>query len=162
MRFFPLFFRLVHRNCLIFGLSTNWSLRPQESRSFVRTSVRSCVTLFLGNRSLLFYETLQLARACKREKNFPIAFLIIFTVFAILVKKWPKLAFLAFLPKITKNIGFTPVFSRTAHQNFLIFCLKHSLWSLKIITFSLFGENFKNSPFWPKLTQIFGSKIFFP
>ena len=90
MRFFPLFFRLVHQNCLIFGLSTNWSLRPQESRLSVRSSVRSSVTLFLGNRSLLFSETLQLVRACKFEKNVPSAFLIIFTVLAILAKNWSK------------------------------------------------------------------------
>ena len=38
-------------------------------RSFVRPSVRSSVTLFLGNRSLLCYETLQLVRACRCEKN---------------------------------------------------------------------------------------------
>ena len=58
-----------------------------------------------------------------------------------------------FWPKMTKMEVFA-FFSRTAHQNFLIFGSKHSHWSLKIITFSLFGENFKNSPFWPKLTQI--------
>ena len=50
------------------------------------------VTLFLGNRSLLFSETLQLVRACKHEKNVPRSFLIIFTVLAILTKKWSKLA----------------------------------------------------------------------
>ena len=44
--------------------------------------------------------------------------------------------------------------SRTTHRNFLIFCSKHSLCSRKIITFSLFGGNFKNEPVWPKLTQI--------
>ena len=54
-------------------------------RSYVRTSV----TLFLGNRSLLFSETLQLVRACKCEKNVSSAFLIIFT---ILAKNWSKLA----------------------------------------------------------------------
>ena len=36
-----------------------------------------------------FSETLQLFRACKREKNVPSAFLIIL---AILAKNWPKLA----------------------------------------------------------------------
>ena len=69
--------------------------------------------------------------------------MIIFTVLAILAKNCPKWPFLAF-------------FSRTAHQNFLIFCSKHSLWSLKIITFSLCGENLKNSPFWPNLTKLAG------
>ena len=76
----------------IFGLSTNWSLRPSESRLSVRTSVCPSAALFLGNRSLLFSETLLLVRACKREKNVPSAFLIIFTVLAILAKNWSKLA----------------------------------------------------------------------
>ena len=96
---FQLFFRLVHQNVLIFGLSTNWSLRPQESRSSVRPSVRSCVTLFLGNRSLIFYETLQLVRACRCEKNVPSAFLKILTVFAILAKNCPKWPFFG-VPKM--------------------------------------------------------------
>ena len=61
-------------------------------RSYVRSSVRLSVTLFLGNRSLLFSETLQLVRDCKCEKNVPSAFLIIFTVLAILAKNWSKLA----------------------------------------------------------------------
>ena len=64
-----------------------------DLRSHVCPFVRSSVTLFLGNRSLLFSETLQLVRACKQEKNVPSAFLIIFTVSAILAKNWPKLAF---------------------------------------------------------------------
>ena len=59
-------------------------------RTYVRTYVRSSVTLFLGNRSLLFYETLQLVRACRCEKNVPSAFLKIFTVLAILAKNCPK------------------------------------------------------------------------
>ena len=63
------------------GLSTK-SLRPQESC----LSVRPYATLFLGNRSLLFSETLQLVRACRCEKNVPSAFLIIFTVLVILLK----------------------------------------------------------------------------
>ena len=49
-------------------------------------------TLFLGIRSLLFSETLQLVRACRCEKNVPSAFLKIFTVLAILAKNWLKLA----------------------------------------------------------------------
>ena len=44
------------------------------------------MTLFLGNHSLLFSETLRLVRACKREKNVPSAFLIFFTTLAILAK----------------------------------------------------------------------------
>ena len=55
--------------------------------------------------------------------------------------------------KMTKMEVFC-IFSRTTHQNFLIFCSKHSLWSRNIIMSSLFGGNFKNDPFWPKLTQI--------
>ena len=57
--------------------------------SFVRPSVRSLVTQFLENRSLLFSESLQLVRAFKRKKNVPSAFLIIFTLLAILAKNWP-------------------------------------------------------------------------
>ena len=60
-----------------FGLSTK-SLETlggvASVRSSVRTSVRLCVTLFLRNRALLFSETLQLVRACKREKNVPSSF----------------------------------------------------------------------------------------
>ena len=63
--------------------------RPKDSRPCVRPYMRTYVTLLLENRSLLFSETLQLVRACKREKNVPNAFLIIFTVLA---KNWPKLA----------------------------------------------------------------------
>ena len=63
--------------------------------AFVRPSIRSSVTLFLGNRSLLFYETLQLVRACRCKKNVPSAFLKIFTVLAILAKNCPKWPFLA-------------------------------------------------------------------
>ena len=48
---------------------------------------------------------------------------------------------------------FFAFFSRPMHQNFLIFCSKHSLWSRKIHTFSLFGGNLKMALFgqnWPK------------
>ena len=92
MRFFPFFFRLVHRNCLIFGLSTKSleTLGVTSVRPYVRSFVRSLVTRFLGNHSLLFSETLQLVRACKCEKNVPSAFLIIFTILAILAKNWSK------------------------------------------------------------------------
>ena len=41
----------------------------------MRPYVRASVTLLLENRSLLFSETLQLVRVCKREKNVPSAFL---------------------------------------------------------------------------------------
>ena len=144
--------RILAKNCskLAFWAlnNQNWRFlvsRPTgrwDLRSHVCSSVRSYATLFLGNRSLLFSETLQWVRACRCEKNVPSAFLIIFTC-----PKWP------FLPKWPKMEVFC-IFSRTAHQNFLIFCSKHSLWSRKLITFSLFGGNFKNDPVWPKLTQI--------
>ena len=74
----------------IFGLSTK-SLETLGVTS-VRTSVRTSVTRFLGNRSLLFSETLQLVRAFRCEKNVPSAFLKIFTVLAILAKNWSKWA----------------------------------------------------------------------
>ena len=70
-----------------------WDLRIRLCPS-VRAYVRSRGTLFLGNRSLLFSETLHILRACKHQKNVPRAFLIIFTVLAILAKKWSKLAIL--------------------------------------------------------------------
>ena len=71
-----------------------WSLDEVvgDLRSHVCPYVRMCVTRFLGNLSLLFSETLQLVRACKCEKKVPSAFLIIFTVLAILAKNWSKLA----------------------------------------------------------------------
>ena len=133
-----------------------WSLDQLVVETLGVTSVRSYVlsfvrpSRFLGNRSLLFSETLQLVRACRCEKNVPRALLIIFTILAILAKNCPTWPFLA---KNDQNRGFWH-FSRTAHQNFLIFCVKHNLWRRKIITFSLFGGNFKNGPVWPKLTQI--------
>ena len=68
----------------IFVLSTK-SLETLGVTS-VRTFVRTCVTLFPGNCSILFSVTLQLVRACKCEKNVPCAFLIIFTVLPF----WPK------------------------------------------------------------------------
>ena len=72
-------------------------------RPYVRPFARTYATLFLGNRSLLFSETVQLVRACRCEKNFPSAFLIIFTVLAILAKNCPKWPFLA---KNDQNGGF--------------------------------------------------------
>ena len=122
-----------------------WDLRSRVC-PFVRTSVRSYATLFLGNRSLLFYETLQLGLVGAR-KMFQALFFHRFGHFgqklskmALFGQKWPKWRFLAF-------------FSRTVHQNFIIFCFKHSLWILKIITFSLLVEISKMALFgenWPK------------
>ena len=63
----------------LFGLSAKLRI-PKDSRPFVRP----CVTRLLENRSLLFSATLQLVRACKREKNVP--------VLPILAKNCPKLA----------------------------------------------------------------------
>ena len=63
-----------------------WSL--DEVVGALRIHVRSSVTRSLGNLSLLFSATSQLVRACKCEKNVPSAFLIIFTVLAILVAIW--------------------------------------------------------------------------
>ena len=64
-------------------------------RASVRPSVRACVTRLLENRSLLFSETLQLVRACKREKNVTSAFLKKIPVLPMLAKNCPKLAILA-------------------------------------------------------------------
>ena len=146
MRFFPLFFGFVHENCLIFGLSTYGRLRPQESCSYVRTYV----TLFLGNRSLLFSETLQLVRACKRKKNFRSAFFVRSLVSEVekghfhIFQENSKCPFLA---KIYQNLAIRPknfqnwpywpkiggfaFLSKFIHQNFLIFCFNSSLWSQK-------------------------------
>ena len=120
-------------------------------RTSVRAYVPASVTLFLRNRSSDFSEILYEVRVQKVRKNVPSAFLIIFTVLAILAKNCPNLAFLA---QNDQKWRFFAFFSRTAHQIFLIFCSKHSLWSRKKMTFSLFLGNFNNGPFWPKLTQI--------
>ena len=61
----------------------------------MRVCVRAyvCLSRFFSETVHYFFsETLQLVRACKCEKNVPSAFLIIFTVFAILAKNWSKLA----------------------------------------------------------------------
>ena len=137
MRFFRLFLRLGHWNCLIFGLSTNGHLRPQESR----LSICPSVTLFLGNRSSDFSEILYEVRFQKVRKNVPSAFLIIFTVLAILAKNCPKWAFLA---QNDKKWRFFAFFSRTTHQIFLIFCSK------KNAVFAFFGKFQK----WPFLVKI--------
>ena len=85
---FSLFLEIRTLEFPIFGLST----KSLETLG-VCPSVRTYVARFLGNRSLLFSETLQLVRACKFEKNVPSAFLIIFTVLAILAKNWSKWPF---------------------------------------------------------------------
>ena len=65
---FPLFFRLVHRNCLIFGLSPigGWTF----GITLVRMSVRISVTRYPGDRSLLIPETWQLGRTWIGDKNY--------------------------------------------------------------------------------------------
>ena len=77
---------------------------------------------------LKLYSWLGLVRSIK---IFQALFLIIFTV-------WPKNVF--------------RIFSKTMHQNILIFCSKYSLWSPKNSVFT-FWWNLKNGPFgqnWPK------------
>ena len=83
---------------------------------FVHPCVRASVTLFLGNRSLLFSETLQLVRACRCEKNVSGAFLIIFTVLTVFDQNGP------FWPKMTKNGGFLDFFENHESEfpNFLL------------------------------------------
>ena len=58
-----------------FGLSTNWSLRPQEARSFVRPSVRPSVTLFLGNRSFFILKLCSQLWPVSLTKKFQALFL---------------------------------------------------------------------------------------
>ena len=94
----------------IFGLSTNWSLETlgvtsvrSSVRTFVRSYVRTSVTRFLGNRSLLFSETLQLVRAFRCEKNVPSVFFDNFHRFCHFGQKLSKVDFLA---KNDQNGGF--------------------------------------------------------
>ena len=57
--------------------------------------MRACIRpqrFFSETAHYFFTKTLQLVRGCRREKNVPSAFLIIFTVLAILAKNWSKLA----------------------------------------------------------------------
>ena len=86
-----------YANYNFFKKGTFWSLNEVvgDLRIHVRASVRTSVTLLLENRSLLFSENLQLARACKREKNVPSAFLKKIPVLPIMAKNCPKLAILA-------------------------------------------------------------------
>ena len=88
-----LFLLLLVRRMLI-RKNLEFSPRPLV-RTSVSPLVRSFVTAFLEILPLLFSETLQLVRTQKGGKNVPSAFLIIFTVLAILAKNCPILAFLA-------------------------------------------------------------------
>ena len=106
----------------VFGLSTKSleTLGVVFVRPYVRTSRFFLETVL----SLLFSETLQVVRACKRKKNVPSAFLIIFTVLAILAKNWPKLAFLA---ENNQNGGFL-LFSQNHASVFPNFWSLHHRW----------------------------------
>ena len=89
-----------------FGLST----KSLETKGFtsVRTYVRMYVTRLLENRSLLFSETLQFVRACKREKNVPSNFFFIFPFCPF----WPKtVQHWPFWPKCPKREVFRIFFS---------------------------------------------------
>ena len=86
-------FRLFHLCNFLGAPRSRW--RPKDSRPFVRPYVRACVTRLLENGSLFFSETLQLVRACKREKNVPSAFL-------------KKIPFCPFWPKTVQNWPFWP------------------------------------------------------
>ena len=112
-----------------------WSLDQlvlrSRIRSYVHTYVLTCATLFLGNRSILFSENLQLVRACRCKKNVSSAW----------VKKWPK-NFLGskiislILPKnhslITQKLfwPFFGVFSGFlgVPQNYIIWLFKSVFW----------------------------------
>ena len=81
-------------------IPTNWSLDQLVVETlgvaFVRSYVRPYVRHAFSRKPLItFYETLQLVRAYRCEKNVPSAFLKIFTVLAILAKNCPKWPFLA-------------------------------------------------------------------
>ena len=117
-------------------------------RSYVRSYVRHAFSrkpliTFLCN--FLVSQGLQVREKCSKR------FFENFHRFGHFGQKLSKMALFGLNDQKWMFFAF---FSRTAHQNFLIFLSKHSLWSRKIITFSLFGGNFKNGPFWPKLTQI--------
>ena len=74
-------------------MTKQWGFLSLDLRSrvcpSVRMYIRTCGTLFLGNRSLIFSETLHILWACKHEKNVPSAF---FYNFHRLAKNWPKWA----------------------------------------------------------------------
>ena len=76
---------------------TFWSL--EEVVGDLRNHVRSSVQHFFKNRPLLFSETFQLVRACKRDQNFPSAFLKK-SCFAHIVQKLTKIGH--FCPKYQK------------------------------------------------------------
>ena len=91
---------------------------------------------------------MQLFRACKRDKNFPSAFLKN-SRFAHFGQKLSKIGH--FGPKCLKMEVFH-IFSQSVHYNLLGFCTKSSLWSGKNLRFRFFGKIQK----WPFLAK-FGS-----
>ena len=93
---------------------------------FICSSVHSYVTQFLENLSLLFSETLQLVRACKRDKNVPSAFLKN-SRFSHFGQKLTKIGHFGLkCPKLEVFAFFTIL-----SLEFPIFCAKPSSWSQK-------------------------------
>ena len=81
-----------------FSPNSFWSLDEVvgDLRIHVRPYVCASVCHAVARKPFItFSETLQLVRACKREKNFPSAFLKKIPVLPILAKNCPKLAILA-------------------------------------------------------------------
>ena len=132
-----------------------------DLRSRVCPSIRTCVRLshfFSETVHFFFSETLQLVRACKREKNFPRAFLIIFTVLAILVKKF----FPLILPKkhslITQK-QFWPCFG--VFSGFLGVPQNYIYWSFKSVFWQFLSEkNGRKSRDSPRRLVSFGISQF--
>ena len=148
MRFFPLFFRLVHQNCLIFGLSTE----SMDLWIHLRPLVRTFVPIFLKIRALKCFDFLYWKMKKKMSKK--VTFSLFHRKFengSFSARNGPKSAFLA---QNAQKWGCLAFFSKTARWNFLFFCRKLSLCSPKNITALVFQRNLKNGPFWPKFTQI--------
>ena len=112
----------------------NLELSPRLS---VCPSVRLSATRFLRIPSLLFSETLQLVRACNRDKNVPSAFLKTNPVSPILAKNCPKLAFLA---QNAQKWRFFAFLSQSVRQNLLIFVLSLVSGVGKNDVFAFFGK----------------------
>ena len=142
MRFFLLFFRFFHRNCpfLVSRPTGRWDLRSHVC-PFVRPYARACATLFLGNCSLLFYETLQLVRACKREKKCSKRFFEKIPVLPILSKNWP------FWPKMPKMEVFRIFFAIRSLEFANFFLLSLVFGVRKKWCFRIFWENSKMALF---------------
>ena len=122
----------------LFHIQHFWSLDE------VVGDLRIHVTLLLENRSLLFSETLQLVRACKREKNVPSAFFEKNSRFAHFGQKLSKIGH--FGPKFPK-IEVFHIFFAIRSLEFANFSTKPSLWSRKKSRFCIFWENSKMALF---------------